>query len=359
MKLVATRSIQEGNELAKPIYSGKSQVLIQKNVKLTYAMIQRLKQLGITYVYIKDSLTEDIMINSPIPDELRLEAIQTVKESFASYKNQGYGKNSFLLENTSVKMDNLVNSMVNQIQKNDEVLSIMSDIFISDDYVFSHSVNVTIYSLALANEMKMNNKKIKNLGLGAMLHDVGKVFIPEKILNKTGKLTEEEFAIIQAHPEMGFEFLRQSSTVPLMVAHCAFQHHERLDGTGYPRGLKGNQIHLFGKILGIADVFDAVTSNRIYRDAMLPQEGLEILYAGSGTLFDQEMVRTFRETIAIYPNGVTVQLSDNRIAVVVRQNTPLQERPIVRILKENNIEVTPYDLDLSVTLNVTIIKYNI
>lgn len=359
MKLVATRSIQEGNELAKPIYSGKSQILIQKNVKLTYFMIQRLKQLGITYVYIKDPLTEDIMIHSPIPDELRLEAIQTVKESFASYQNQGYSKKAFLLENTSGKIDNLVNSMVNQIQKNDEVLSIMSDIFISDDYVFSHSVNVTIYSLALANELKMNNKKIKSLGLGAMLHDVGKVFIPEEVLNKTGRLTEEEFAIIQEHPEMGFEFLRQSSSVPLLVAHCAFQHHERLDGSGYPRGLKGNQIHQFGKILGVADVFDAVTSNRIYRDAMLPQEGLEILYAGSGTLFDQEMVRTFRETIAIYPNGVTVQLSDKRTAVVVKQNRPLQERPIVRILKENNIEVTPYDIDLSVTLDVTIIKYNI
>ncbi|WP_112181751.1 HD-GYP domain-containing protein [Paraliobacillus zengyii] len=359
MRLVATRSIQEGSELAKPIYNGKSKILIQKNVKLTFSMIQRLKQLGITYVYIKDALTEDIMINSPIPDELRLEAIQTVKESFAGYRNQGFGKNAFLLEKTNVKMDNLVNTMVNQIQRNDEVLSIMSDIFISDDYVFSHSVNVTIYSLALANELKLNNKKIKSLGLGAMLHDVGKVFIPEGVLNKTGKLTEEEFAIIQAHPEMGFEFLRQSSSVPLLVAHCAFQHHERLDGSGYPRGLKGNEIHQFGKILGVADVFDAVTSNRVYRDAMLPQEGLEILYAGSGTLFDQEMVRTFRETIAIYPNGVTVQLSDNRTAIVVKQNTPLQERPIVRVLKENNIEVTPYDLDLSVALDVMIIEYNI
>lgn len=359
MKLIATKSLKEGNELARPIYNDKGHALIQRDIKLSFAMIQRLKQLGITYVYIKDALTEDIIVNSPIPEELRLEAIQTVKESFSSYQNQGFGEKAFLLEKTSVKMNTMVNTMVNQIQKNDEVLSIMSDIFISDDYVFSHSVNVTIYSLALANELKLSNKKIKGLGLGAMLHDVGKVFIPEKILNKTGRLTEEEFAIIQTHPEMGFEFLRQSSSVPLLVAHCAFQHHERLDGSGYPRGIKENEIHQFGKILGVADVFDAVTSNRVYRDAMLPQEGLEILYAGSGTLFDQDMVRTFRRTISIYPNGITVQLSDKRTAVVVKQNTPLHERPIVRVFKENGIEVTPYDLDLAVKLDVMISKYDI
>ena len=359
MRLVTTRAIQEGTELAKPIYNDKGQILIQKNVQLTPFMIQRLKELGITYVYVRDSLTDDIMINSPISEDLRIEAIQSVKESFSTYQKQGFGKKALLFEQTSARMSNMVDTMMAQIQENEEVISIMSDILISDDYVFSHSVNVTIYALALANEMNLPTKQIKTLGLGAMLHDVGKVFIPDKVLNKKGRLTNEEFQIIQTHPEKGFEFLRKSSSIPLLVAHCAFQHHERLDGSGYPRGITSPEIHPFGKILGVADVFDAVTSNRVYRDAMLPQEGLDILYSGSGTLFDQEMVRTFRKTIAVYPNGVTVELSDKRTAVVVKQNSPLYERPIVRVFKEEDTEVTPYELDLANVLDVTIVKYDI
>lgn len=357
MRLIAAKSLEEGNELAKPIYNDRGQVLIQKDIKLTKAMINRLLHLGVTFVYVKDAISDDIIIHSPVSEEVKIESMQTVKSVFNSFKNNGFKDKGFLFSKVNENMTELVDTIITQIQRDQEVLSIMSDIFISDDYLFSHSVNVTMYAVALASEMKMTQKQIRQLGLGAMLHDVGKVFLPEEILKKAGKLNDFEFDLIKTHPELGFEFLRSSSDLPLLVAHCAYQHHERMDGSGYPRGLVGDEIHLFGKVLGVADVFDAVTSHRVYRNAMLPQEGLDILFAGSGTLFEPEMVRLFRDTIAVYPNGVTIELSDHRRAIVVRQNHKLYNRPVVRVFSENNQVVTPYDLDLATENNVTVTGY--
>ncbi|WP_067844104.1 HD-GYP domain-containing protein [Amphibacillus sediminis] len=357
MRLVATMGLSEGVELAKPIYNDKGKILIQKNIILTKAMIKRLIELNVSYVYIKDDLSDDIVIHSPIPEELKIESIQMIKSIFDSYKDKDFKNQSFLIDKSSEKMATLIDNMMRQIQQNEEAISILSDIFICDDYLFHHSVNVSIYSIALANQLQWSRKQIQQLGLGAILHDVGKVFLPDEILKKAGKLTDQEFEMMKTHTELGFEFLRSSSEIPLLVAHCAYQHHERLNGSGYPRGIINDEIHAFGKVLGIADVFDAMTTDRVYRKAMLPHEALETLYAGSGTLFDAEMVRLFRSSIAVYPNGVTVQLSDNRHAIVIRQNNAMYNRPVVRVISEGGQSVPPYDLDLNKHLDVMITGY--
>ncbi|WP_138418532.1 HD-GYP domain-containing protein [Aquibacillus sediminis] len=359
MRLVATKSIKPGTELAKTIYSDNGQVLIQRDIQLTQRMLNRLMELGITYLYIKDVHTEDVMVEPPISDELRMEAVKTVKNSFTDIQNNDYMKRSFLVEQAGEKMADMVSHIMSEMKGRKEVISILSDVLISDDYVFSHSVNVTIYSLALANEMGMPSKRMEEIGLGAMLHDVGKMFIPDEVLQKTGKLTDEEFKIIQKHTDEGFNYLRKANNIPLLAAHCAYQHHERLNGTGYPRGITEKDMHPYAKILGVADVFDAVTSDRVYRDAMLPHEGLEILYAGAGELFDKNLVEAFKKTIAIYPQGLTLQLSDGRSGVVIKQNPHLYERPIIRILKENNQPVRePYELDLSEQFDIVITSCN-
>src|SRR5690606_1819289 len=110
----------------------------------------------------------------------------------------------------------------------------------------------------------LSDKEVEALGVGALLHDIGKIFIPPSILNKPSHLTDEEFEIVKAHTEYGYDLLRKQHQFPMVVAHCAYQHHERIDGSGYPRGLKNYEIHKFGKIIGVADVFDAMTSNRVY-----------------------------------------------------------------------------------------------
>ncbi len=355
MRIAATKSIEPGTKLAKAVYNENGQILIQEDVSLTQRMLKRLLKYNITYVHIKDSLTEDIDISPPIPEKLRMEAYQTIKHSFSAIQSQGLGENSFVFEKAGNEMTDMVGSLLDEIQHADQVISILSDVFLTDNYVFSHSLNVTIYSLALATELGMPRSKMEEIGLGAMLHDVGKMFIPQEILQKQGKLSDTEFEIIKGHTDIGFEFLRNNQNIPLLAAHCAFQHHERLNGTGYPRGLTESDIHPHAKLIGIADVFDAITSNRVYREAMLPHEGLEVLYAGAGDLFDRELVEAFRRTIAVYPTGLMVELSDGRAGIVAKQNQQLCERPVIRILEEDGNAVTvPYEIDLAEHLNLMV-----
>ncbi|RSD26398.1 HD-GYP domain-containing protein [Mesobacillus subterraneus] len=363
MRLIATTSAGEGALLGKAIYNDQGQILLNAGARLEKRILSRLSDFGIDYIYIKDPDTDDIILTNSISDEMRVNAIKTIGDTFKQVQLDSKISHTFVLEKSARKFKKLISILLEELRESKELLNLLSDVFLHDHYIFSHSLNVTLYALAIGIEMKLPPKELEQLGLGAILHDVGKMKVPEEILSKPGKLTAEEFQIIKAHAEDGFQLLRNIPTVPLIVAHCAFQHHERMNGAGYPRGLKGEEIHLFGRILGVADVFDAVTSNRVYRPAMLPHEGLEILYSGSGSLFDAKVVDAFRKAVAIYPVGLTVLLSDGRRGVVSAQNPGLSERPMVRILEENGRRVEPYELDLKTNLSLmiascdTIIKY--
>lgn len=352
MRVVATNSLVPGAVLAKTIYNENGRALLQQGVAFTPRMIDRLRSFDITYVYIEDGRTSDIIVDSPLAEKTRMKAIHSIKQSFSNIHHSVVSEHRYVLEETGNELQEVVRSLIKELRNNGEVISLLSDVFTHDDYIFTHSLNVTMYALALGKELHLTPPKMEALGLGAILHDVGKMNVPREILFKPGKLTVDEFRRIQTHTDDGFKILRQSPNIPLLAAHCAYQHHERLDGSGYPRGIRSDDIHLFGKILGIVDVFDAVTSNRVYREAMLPHEGLEILYSGSGSLFDQHMVEAFRRCIAVYPNGVSVQLDDGREAIVVKQNPYLCDRPVIREIKRDGTRGR--DIDLSKELNIMI-----
>lgn len=356
MRLVSVNSLQAGVCLAKPVYNEHGFTLINKGIPLTARMIEKLDSLGISYVYIEDARISHIGVTSSISEELRKEAVSFVESSFSQIANESKTKQSLLLENSMKGVAKLVRNFIQELKQNENVLNLLADIYIYDDYVYSHSMNVTMYALALGMELKLSENDLEILGVGALLHDVGKVLVPIEILDKPGKLTAEEFEEVKKHAEYGFEMLRKVPTLSLLVAHCAYQHHERVNGSGYPRGLKEDNIHLLGKILAIADVYDAVTSHRVYRKAMLPHEGLEILYAGAGTLFDKQMVEKFRKAVAVYPVGLGVVLSDGRKGVVSRQNQEMSDRPYVTILEYSNGEKlqTSYEIDLMKELHIVI-----
>lgn len=359
MRLVATESVKPGVKLGKTIMNNNGQVLLNKGVKLSDKMIQRLLDVRVNHIYIEDVRTEDIVIENAISDELRMEVTSTIETTFKQIQTDLEKNHSLVIEKASKKLANLIRHLLSEIKSNEQLLTLLSDVYIYDHYIFTHSLNVTLYSLAIGQRLNLSPKELETLGLGAILHDVGKMKISTDILMKPGRLTEEEYEEMKKHSEYGFQMLKKVNTISLLVAHCAYQHHERLNGTGYPRGITGNNIHLFGKIIAVADVFDAVTSNRVYRKAMLPHEGLEILYAGVGTLFDAEVVTAFRNAVAIYPIGISVLLNDGSAGIVVKQNIGFSDRPIVRILEKNGQEVTPYDVDLTKKLNVVVSKCEI
>ncbi|WP_042352228.1 HD-GYP domain-containing protein [Bacillus massiliigorillae] len=361
MRLVSTEFLKPETVLGKTIYNTQQQILLNEGVSLTERMITRLRELGIQYVYIKDARTNHIQPFNTLSEKVRKDSLIAIETSFTDiHDKESIVGSSIVLEKNSKKFMELIRTILDEIKDHSELLSILSDVHIYDEYIFIHSFNVTLYSLAIGIKLGLSQKDLEILGIGAILHDVGKMYVPYDILMKPGKLTQSEYIEMQKHTDYGFHILKRVATIPLLVAHCAFQHHERVDGTGYPRGLLDKDIHLFGKIIAVADVFDAVTSNRVYRQAMLPHEGLEILYAGAGTLFDSNIVETFRKAVAIYPLGLNVVLNNNKEGVVSKQNDGMSDRPVITILKENGKDIEDsYELDLKQHLDIMIIGCDI
>lgn len=356
MKIRSIHSVAENDVLAKPIFNENGDILLNSGVPLSRKMIDRLKGKGVSYVYIEDPLTKDVNCESVITERVRMQSVKTIKEKFTEIATNQSLRKSILIDDFSKSFSTIVRTILDNIRENDDAISLLSHVYLYDSYIFHHSLNVTIYAIALGEKIHLSDKQLEQLGLGAILHDIGKMAIPIEVLNKKDPLTAEEFKLIQEHATIGFDILRKSHTIPLLAAHCAYQHHERLDGSGYPRGLKGDEIHLYAQIIGIADVFDAVTSHRVYRKAKLPHEGLELLYSGADTLFDKDLVQAFSRAVAIYPVGMEVVLSNRCKGVVIKQNGEMTTRPVVRVFEENGRNVTPYEIDLLKKLDVTIVE---
>jgi putative nucleotidyltransferase with HDIG domain len=242
-----------------------------------------------------------------------------------------------------------VDKMVDSIFRNREALTSLSRLKSFDEYTFHHSVNVTVLALTLGRDLGIVKGELRRLGIGAMLHDVGKMRVPEAILNKPGRLTENEFAIMKTHPLHGAKILMQAQGVAEECAAVALNHHERISGVGYPRGLQGPVIGKFGLIAAIADVYDAITSDRVYQKGMSSHEALQRMYEWSKTDFHPIYVQKFIQCLGIYPTGSAVLLDTGEVAVVCRQNRSDLLRPWVRIVSHSlgGVPTAPVEVDLS------------
>ncbi|KQL35248.1 HD-GYP domain-containing protein [Psychrobacillus sp. FJAT-21963] len=359
MRLVKIDQCRPGMRLGKPIYNDKGKILLAKGAELRDRIILKLHKYNVTTVYIEDEASEGIEIIESIPEALRMEALNTITEGFQSLMDLSHSNSNLqgmMKSGRAIRsFQKVFKDILASLTDNQNALNLLASTKVHENYVFNHSLNVSIYACQLAIENGLPLKNIEEIGLGAMLHDLGKVHIPLDILNKPGELTKEEYALVKQHCEKGFNTLRKIHEIPLPVAHCAFQHHERIDGMGYPRGLKEDEIHKYAKIISVADVFDAVTNPRAFRPAVMPHRGLEILYTGSGSQFDTHQVNLFKDCIAIYPPGLTVTLNDGRTGIVTQYNYQAAGRPEVRIVKnEENENVAPYEINLGAMENLTL-----
>lgn len=335
--------------LARPIYSEFGTILMKEGTQLTARSIRRLKQLGVTHVYIIDPRLEGMTWSKEwdVSEETRMRALQMIRKAFDGAASGTYWQERYPRE-VQQQSDAVFEDLLSDIRDNKQRMIMFSHIYIWDRHLYHHCFNVAMFTLALAMRLNYNKEQLKDVMIGGLLHDIGKTLIPKSILDKPGPLDEQEFALVQKHTEYGYEILRNQEFVPHLAAHCAFQHHERLDGSGYPRKLKADEIHPYGKIMAVADVYDAMTSHRVYRDALLPHEALEIISQGSGRLFDETAVSLFRETIAPYPLGMEVALSNGERGVVTDIHPTKPERPVIRVLYgEGGGEVEPYERDLA------------
>lgn len=227
----------------------------------------------------------------------------------------------------------VVDDMVDSIFRNQDALASLSRLKSFDDYTFHHSINVSVLSLTLGRHLGILKGELRRLGIGAILHDVGKMAVPEGILNKPGRLTEEEFAIVKTHALHGARILMQASDVPDECAAVALNHHERFSGRGYPRALQGLAIGKFGLISAITDVYDAITSDRVYHKGMPSYQALQKIYEWARTDFYPIYVQKFIQCLGIYPIGSVVRLDTGEVAVVSRKNPDHLLRPWVRMVR--------------------------
>jgi len=309
--------------VASNIYSAKGALLLARNVTLDARLISKLGNLGIESVYVRHPYL-DIEPQEILHETTRVQTIQQTQKTFENFRK--------------VKTINLadIHTIIKKIMEdaidNRNMLIHLTDIRAHDDYTFGHSINVCLLSVMLGIKMRLKDEQVLDLALGAVLHDLGKMLVPPEILNKPGKLSPDEWKIMQEHTDKGFDILRKQGALSLVSAHVAFQHHENYDGTGYNRGLSGEDIHKYARIAAIADIYDAITSDRPYRKANLPHEAYEIMLGSRGTKLDPQITDLFLENVALYPIGSTVLLDTGEIAVVIKALPKLQARPIVKVI---------------------------
>lgn len=341
MRKISINLIKEGMELAKAIYTSDGNVLLSAGMKLKVSYIKRLKELNINYIYIEDKISQDIVIKDIISDELKFEARVAVRKVMDNIK---------LGDKLSTKsIRNCVTNIVDELMSKPSLLVNMEDIRSVDDYLFYHSINVSVLSIITGISLGYTKDKLKDLGMGAMLHDIGKVKLPLEILNKPSDLTLEEYEIVKKHTNIGYEMLKESDDISVYSRYIALTHHEKFDGSGYPLGLKSKEIHEFSKIVSIADVYDAMTSDRVYKKRMKISEVVEYLIGYGNHHFDYEYVRRFIEHITLYPIGSCILLNTKQKAIVVDINNKFPNRPVIRIItdEKGNKLSSFYEIDLT------------
>lgn len=288
MEKVRIEDLQVGMIVGKSIYAPNGTILIKEKAVLTAAILSKLKELGLPAAYIITSADgkgpEDL-----VSEATRIDLVRSLSKLDSEVRA---GKD--LNIHTSKKP---LYTLIDEIISNPKSLLGMTDIRLHGDYIYGHSVNVCTIAVKIGILLGYNQLKLAELGVGALFHDIGMTKIPLQVLDKTGNLTNDEVKLIQTHPEIGFSMLKDNPAISMVSAHVAYQHHERYDGSGYPRGIAGEAVHEFARITAVADVYDSMTTEKIYRPAKSVPETLEYIQSKRGIEFDPEIVDLLKQIV--------------------------------------------------------------
>ena len=390
MRRMHIQNVTPGMVLGKAIYGDNYEVLLNRGVVLVEGHINGLKKRGFIKVYIDDEETADVVIKDPISDKIRIMATKDIlktyeltqsaivnieadtAESVIKSINTPKIKNAFQENQAFKQMCRDINSFVDELMSED-ILSGLNSIKSFDNYTFEHSVDTAVLSIIIAKRLFLDKDKLRQIAIGEFLHDIGKIFIDEKIINKQGKLTTEEYEQVKQHTTYGYELLKDVENIGEASKHIPFQHHERQDGKGYPRGLKGNnkidiggigyteqdKMIMIAEIAAIADFYDACISDRPYRKGLSPDFVYGLIKDGSGTQFNRELVDCFLGVMPKYPVGSEVKIKNginkDFTGVVMSLNIQQLSRPKVKLLcdaKKNKIKPLEVDLSSNVAIDM-------
>lgn len=305
--------------------------MLTAGTTLTPASVEALQRREYSTVMVENELIPGVEIPDILCEETRAQALRVLSNTAERVEFGG--------EVGARPVKKAVEAILAELSGDLELAFSLTAIRSVDEYTFQHSLDVCVYSLILGRHKGYSQDHLIRLGIGALLHDLGKVRMGDLIL-KRGPLTESEWVQIKEHPRIGYDLLRSNFEISLLSAHVAFQHHERWDGTGYPRGLKRSEIHEFGLIAAVADVWSALTMDRPYRAAMDPVEAAETVMGMAGTALDPDLARALLSRVARYPTGSIVLLEDMRVGVVTAQEAGCPERPVITITADGKGNLT-------------------
>lgn len=338
MRLVEFHDLMPGMEIADDCYGINGDILAKKGTVITDIYIESLSKYEIPFIYILDAHSEDLNVNCSINSATRNEATQNLKklyEEVANGSTSGYHK---ALQACLESVEHLTETIISE---NIDLYDVF-DIKLIENYRYQQPVNVTIISLIIGKSLELSSLEMYRLACGAFFHDIGNALIPESILSKNGKLSPGELAVVRTHTEEGFRFAKDEFNLPMRSYLAILQHHERFDGKGYPLGKKGEDINIYGRIVAIADVFDALSSRRRTRQALSPTEAFKAIIEGAGKQFDPTLVRAFIDRVSPYPIGYTLKLPDGRVGIVAKNYRGRPFNPTVRVIQNKGKAVLPY-----------------
>lgn len=360
MRLVSLKQVRPGMKLARTVFTQDGKVLLGTGMTLTERLIQGLERSKVDAVYIDDPRTEDIVAEDVIRPQTRQVAVEVIEKTVKQITNSNKLARKISLKEMGLHFQRAFSAILEDLLQNKQMVSHLTTISSHSPSLYHHSVNVAVLATAVGMSLGYNRNQLMELGVGAMLHDIGKVNLPAELLQQTEeRWTEEQQEIAKQHCVNGFNLLRKQHDISLLSAHVCLQHHERLNGSGYPQGLKGKQIHEYAQIVGICDVFDSLTSPRPWRKRYMPQDALEYLLGSGGHLFEHHLVNAFIKHIAVFPIGSSVVLNTGEVGVVSKVDPDYSHRPTVRIIRDgrgNDVHM-PYDLDLKTEIKLFIVGF--
>ena len=356
-KYMSTRVIKPGMILEQTIADRADRVLIARGTQLDEYLIESMRKMGITGVYIRTGVIEDKdteeqpvitaqvqqkIDQRQVKDRAKVHLSESVKKRVAEgiqYLYQDTESSNFMDVTKSI-----TNDLVKAIDDNDAIAVDISALKVSDEYTFKHSVDVATMAMIVSRQYGFNDEQVRQIGVSGLLHDIGKSRIPTEVLNKAQKLTDEEFALIKKHSLLGYEILKDKPELSNAVKMGVLQHHEKINGSGYPMGVTEEQIHIFAKIIAVTDIYDALVTERPYKKAFTPRNAVEMIMAMTGEL-DLQVMQSFLESVILYPVGTNVDLSNGEKARVVANNPKFVLRPTVVGLNSGRVYELSTDLN--------------
>lgn len=352
MRICSVDRIPQKATLAKSIYDSKGTFLLRKDSPLRDSIVQKLKNNGIFFVYIQDDISEGIEVSNVVDDELKAEIIFSFKDMMEKKMKNNRTSNTISSEEV-LQLENIIGDLLSEVRNNSDLSYIAVELMGTDMSTYFHSVNTAIISLLIALESKLGMTMCRNIGLGAILHDVGKVKVDNDILNQLAPFSKEELHEMRQHVSYGYDMIRNTHSLNGIVKSIVLKHHEKLDGSGYPNGIEAEEIPDYVRIVTMADMFDAMTSDRVYRRKMSVHNALEHLMADCIDKIDAGVYNRLTKKVVLFPPGTVVTLNEGSRAIVVKYQNDSPTRPIVRILDSSNFTVGE-EIDLMKVLNILI-----